>query len=321
MTTTSLDRLRLMLTYCRPMGSPSERTFINRFIRPLGAMPDRHGNLIATIGPRPRVLWSCHTDTVHSRSGRQHVELDSEDRLFLPIGSKSSCLGADDTAGIFILTEMLRRQVPGRYVFHYGEERGCVGSSALVEEHPAWLDEIQIAIALDRKGTTDVITHQGARTASDEFARELADVIGLDYEPSDRGIYTDTERYAGIVPECTNLSIGYEHAHSASEWLDGRHVLALLDRLLTVNLDAVGVYRDPSVPDPDEAWMDEWLYDDFGRPSVRDDRRDSQYLDPAFGEVQRNLWDEPESVLERDERNRRELEAWFRSVGQKRYTK
>jgi hypothetical protein len=292
------------------MGSRSERTFIHRFIRPLGAVPDRHGNWIATIGDRPRVLWSCHTDTVHTRSGRQHVDLVRDDRrsfLALPVHSRSNCLGADDTAGIFILSEMITRGIPGRYVFHYGEERGAIGSSALVEDRPAWLDDIQIAIALDRKGTTDVITHQGARTASDEFALELATTIGMGYEPS------DTERYAGVVPECTNLSVGYEHAHSPDEVLDADHVLALLERLCEIDLATIGVYRDPTAPDPETVWADDWRYDDFGLSDVPRDDRDGMYLDPAFEAISR---------LDREERVQRDLEAWFRQISREsRYTK
>jgi acetylornithine deacetylase/succinyl-diaminopimelate desuccinylase-like protein len=271
-----------MLTYCRPKGSRAETNFRERFLLPLGLTPDRHGNLIATIGVRPRVLWSCHTDTVHYRSGRQHVDRDDRRSLFaLPLASRSNCLGADDTAGVFLMSEMLKAGIEGQYVFHYGEEHGGIGSGALVADHPAWLDDIQIAIALDRKGTTDVITHQGGRTASDQFARELADGIGLGYTPSDRGIFTDTERYAGIVPECTNLSIGYEHAHTPDEWLDGAHVLALLERLCTLDTRALGVYRDPTAPDPTDPWaLDVWPEDSLGTPD-RDDRRED-YLDPDY---------------------------------------
>jgi hypothetical protein len=342
-----LDTLHLMLTYARPMGSRAEARFIRRFIATIGATPDRHGNWIATIGDAPQVLWSCHTDTVHTRQGRQVVVRDDRHVFRLPDRSRSNCLGADDTAGVFILTEMIKRRVPGRYVFHFGEERGCIGSSALVEDHPAWLNEITMAIALDRKGTTDVITHQGIRTASDQFAQELADAIGLGYEPSDRGIYTDTERYAGIVPECTNLSIGYEGAHSPDETLDGLHVLALLDRLCALDLATIGVYRDPTVPDPDElrSWGPDWrTYDDADFTDVeddlddlvRDDRRDDTYLDPDFADVareyrrltqydQKNLWDRSDPETDRQDRLQRELERYFRDMGLRqaalRYTK
>lgn len=320
-----LARLVLLHTYARPMASPSERKFIDRFIRPTGAKPDRHGNWIATIGAKPRVLWSCHTDTVHRRSGRQHVLVRDDRWLHLPAGSRSNCLGADDTAGIFILLEMMQRGIEGRYVFHYGEERGAIGSSALVEEYPEWLPEIDLAIALDRRGTTDVITHQGGRTASDAFALELATTIGMGYEPSDRGIFTDTERYAGVVPECTNLSVGYEHAHSPDEILDADHVFALSDRLCEVGslIATIGATRDPLAPDHDEfSWLDR--YEDFPSDAVRDDQR-SPYLDADFDAVtqydQRNLWDQ-EPARDREDRLQRELEAWFRDIAARsRYSK
>lgn len=261
------DTLLQMLTYCRPMGSDAERKFRRRYLLTLpGAWTDTYGNIHVTVGTS-RVLWSCHTDTVHRRGGRQAVQV-TKGIAHLPLASKSNCLGADDTAGVYLMREMVRLGVPGHYIFHYGEERGGIGSSALADD-PQFVSlkgEFDFAIALDRRGTGDVITNQGGgRCCSDAFALALADQIGtvstLTYAPA-AGIYTDTAEYMKLIPECTNLSVGYQGEHTANEELDLRHVDRLLGALCdldTASLPVVRVPVDPWIDDRawgDDAWDD-----------------------------------------------------------------
>src|SRR5216683_3061735 len=76
--TAHFDRTALldMLTYCRPAGSDTESAFIDKYIAPLpGAQADAHGNWHVAVGDST-VLWSCHTDTVHSKQGRQTVHVN-----------------------------------------------------------------------------------------------------------------------------------------------------------------------------------------------------------------------------------------------------
>lgn len=239
-------------SYARPAGSKTERSFIRQFIEPLGATPDAFGNWHVVIGdPNPTILWSCHTDTVATRDGRQRVVLTEAGILALhPAETRRNCLGADDTAGIWILREMIAAGIPGRYVFHYAEERGALGSGDLAYHTPELLDGITCAVAFDRAGTGDVITYQrGDRCASDAFAWSVSDALnavalGLLLEPAD-GIFTDTASYMDLVPECTNLSVGYAHAHSAAETLDTNFLIALRDAMLAVDVASWVIARDP----------------------------------------------------------------------------
>jgi hypothetical protein len=209
------ERLQTLIDmhgYCRPMGSPAERAFILRYIQPLpGAKCDAFGNWWVVVDDAP-VLWSCHTDTVHRSEGFQTTRYDEKSGvLSLSKRSKrfSSCLGADDTAGVFMCREMILRKVPGTYVFHYGEERGGIGSSAVAQHSPDALSRFTMAIALDRAGVNDIITHQGyGRTASDLFTASLGDALheldpALLMLPCEFGVYTDTAEYADLLPECT----------------------------------------------------------------------------------------------------------------------
>lgn len=258
-----------MLSYCRPMDSPAECAFIARYVSSLpNVSQDQSGNYHVIIGESP-VIWSCHTDTVHVHSGYQTIHYNaSTDIVGLSRRSKafSACLGADDTAGVCLMRLMILSGVPGHYIFHYGEERGGLGSSSLATIEPNLLDGASCAIALDRRGTADVITHQWSRCCSDTFADSLAAELnkgGLAYVPSDRGIFTDTANYTDLVPECTNLSVGYAHEHSTQETLDVAHLERLYYALCNLDQSALVFERLAGESDNDQwpLWY-RWAQDD-----------------------------------------------------------
>lgn len=240
-----MKKLLEMLSYMRPAGSPAEADFIRRYIQ--SYKPVRMcDNLFVTVPGDDSTLFSCHTDTVHRTSGRQQVIYDAE--LGIAYKDDEDPLGGDDTCGVWILLEMIKAQIPGTYAFHYGEERGCIGSHAMAKENEKWLAQFDRAIAFDRRGTTSVITHQrGDRCCSGLFAAALAQQLGTDWKLDDTGIYTDTASYMDIIPECTNLSVGYQNEHTPDEQVDVHHLLALAETVKTVQWSTLPTKRDPSV--------------------------------------------------------------------------
>lgn len=234
-----------MHAYCRPAGSRTEAAFIARYLDSLpGVRIDKAGNRIARIGTAP-VLWSSHTDTAHAKDGAARLSYGGG-LLTLAPGEKASCLGADCTVGVWLMRHLYLARVPGLYIWHAAEEIGGIGSDHIARETPDILAGIQWAIALDRRGTGDVITHQGGvRTASESFTNALADALGDDYAPDDGGTFTDTANYAHLVPECTNISVGYYQAHTARECLAVDHAVQLLGKLRRLNVAALPVARDP----------------------------------------------------------------------------
>lgn len=272
------DKLLEMLTYKRPAGSRAERQFIRRFIRPTGAEPDNAGNYILRIGDNSRVAWLSHTDTVHRKSGRQRLRV--EDGLatvrYPQATLQRECLGADDTTGVWLMLEMIGAEVPGLYIFHRAEERGCIGSAYIARHTPELLDGIHYAVAFDRRGIDSVITHQlGNRTASDVFAWSLIDALGLiGYGPDPTGVYTDSESYAGLVPECTNLSVGYEYQHTPQECQDIEFAAWLRDRLCRMDENDLLRDRDP---------VDVWAMEPVKEPENWEDW-DEDKLEATFDE-------------------------------------
>lgn len=243
----AVRQLLEMLTYRRPAGSRTEADFVRRYIVPTGATPDGHGNYWLTVGDSP-ILWSCHTDTVHRTDGIQRIEYG--DWIASVAAGRRDCLGADDTAGVWIMLQMIRAKLPGVYVFHRNEEIGGLGSAYIAEHERDRLLPMRCAIAFDRRGYGDVITHQCFHTASNEFAESVASLLHpLNYSPCDLGIFTDTANYSEIIGECSNLSVGYFNAHTTDEYLDIQHVQALAKAVIRADWSRLIYARQPATED------------------------------------------------------------------------
>ena len=248
------ERLHNMLRYKRPHNSTSEYDFTDIFLLNgqydfylLGDERDPAAYFV-TIG-ESRTMFSCHVDTVHYEPGTQRIKYDREKKVYYK--ADGQCLGADDTAGCWLMLEMMDAGVPGTYVFHRGEERGGIGSSWISENCHDFLRGFDRAIAFDRRGSTDVITHQGwTRCASNAFADALADAFNEDghsmYCADDTGVFTDTANYVDYIPECTNISCGYMHEHTGNETLHLPTLFALRDNCLRIDWESLPTERDPS---------------------------------------------------------------------------
>ncbi len=237
-------RILGMLAYRRPAGSATERKFIKRYIDSIpGVYADGYGNRLL-VCPGSKVMISCHTDTVSRVSGRQRVSL-SRSGIVSVGDARSNCLGADDTAGVYAALRMIEAGVKATFVFHREEEIGGRGSDWLADNYPDWLRTFDVCLALDRRGTKDIIvTQQWETCASDTFALGLAKALDMGHLPAD-GIFTDSANYTRLIPECSNISIGYRNEHTRGETLDLNYLEAVIRRLVTVDWESLPVRRDP----------------------------------------------------------------------------
>ncbi|MGE8142294.1 hypothetical protein ACQKOE_09990 [Novosphingobium sp. NPDC080210] len=279
-----------ILSWARPHGSQAEAQFVElhvcKVLDGLGVPYDRDGfgNVWAAVpkavNSGPDVLWSCHVDTVHASGGRQGVRFADDGQTVELVKRKAGrCLGADDGAGLWLMLEMIRARVPGGYVFHRGEEKGRLGSCYVVECEPERLQGWDACVAFDRRDYQDIITHQlGERCASEAFAASLSAALnetgrGLKYRADDTGSYTDSYSYMGVIPECTNVSVGYSGEHGPRETLDALHVWRLRKALVSADLSGLVIQRDPTeLTYYGSAWGWGGQYDDdsafaFGSPA------------------------------------------------------
>ena len=237
-----------MLQWKRPSGNDvSTAVFADMYLKPVFGEPDEFGNYIKIIYDceyYPPTCFTAHYDTVHHEGGFQIVTV--EDNVVSSEGD--DCLGADCTTGIWLIMEMIDAGIPGVYVVHADEEIGCKGSSSLVASNPDWLDDLTSVISFDRYGDTSIVTHQmGLRTASQDFAVSLSNILGMhNLIPDDTGVYTDSNEYSDRVPECTNISVGYYNQHTSRETQDLVFLALLRDALLAADWSKLVISRDPS---------------------------------------------------------------------------
>ena len=233
-----------MHTYKRPHGCRTEKRFINRYIIPLGMKVDGFGNYWKQIGESP-LMWSCHTDTVHSNKGMLRIGFDKNE-IGVAEKDTSNCLGADDGAGVWLMQQMILAERPGLYLFHRAEEIGRKGSTHIAKNYAKDLTGIKFAIALDRRGKDSIITHQqSARCCSEAFSKSLAEQLNMGFKSDDTGSYTDTASYVDLIGECTNLSVGYTGAHTHMERLDIDFIFKLRDALMTLDASKLDDIRKP----------------------------------------------------------------------------
>jgi hypothetical protein len=141
---------------------------------------------------------------------------------------------------------MIHAGIPGTYIFHSGEEVGGIGSDFIAKTMD--LTKFKRAVEFDRRGKHSVITEMGwMNTCSNKFAAELSKQLGMGFKADPTGSFTDVLNYADVIPEVTNISTGYDNAHSRHEVIDAGWLIAkLIPRLYKINWESLPVERDPN---------------------------------------------------------------------------
>lgn len=205
---------------------------------------DQHGNYFLKIGDS-RTVFASHLDTVC----KEHTQVIHQFEGDLIKTDGKTTLGADDKAGVTIMLWMIKHNIPGLYYFFIGEEVGCIGSG-LAAKYGDFKGKYDRIISFDRKGTNSVITYQSSsRSCSDDFAKQLAKELnksGLSYKLDDTGVYTDSAEFVDVIPECTNLSVGYYSEHTFRESQDIKHLTKLANSCLLVDWENLVTKRDMS---------------------------------------------------------------------------
>lgn len=261
-----LDTLSLV----RPANSQGEQVLVQYITDHLDALGvtyalDGYGNISVNLLPetqtKSRVMFTAHTDTVHRDDNvmtQQLVYLDDEQNIVgLPSDSKSSCLGADDGTGCWVLLKLIEAKIPALYVFFRDEEIGGLGSEYYRTDkaNADLLESLTHCISFDRKGYNDIITEQWAgRCASDAWATAFADELNsidntIRLSPN-VGTFTDSANFTDIISECTNISVGYDRQHTEHETQDVAFVGKLVNALLKVDWLNQASHRNPADSTP-----------------------------------------------------------------------
>lgn len=233
---------------------------------------DQHGNYYYEVG-ESRTIFASHIDTVSKEYVSVGHVMDGD---IIRTDGKTT-LGADDKAGMTVMLWMIRNNVPGLYYFFIGEEVGCIGSG-LASQYGDFKGKYDRIISFDRRGTDSIITFQSSgRCCSDAFADDLCSELnksGMSYIKDDGGVYTDSAEFVDIIPECTNVSVGYYKEHTTNEHQDIEHLAFLSEACVLVDWESLSTKRDPSITEYKSYgnWSGKSYstYDDFYDEDVND---------------------------------------------------
>jgi len=208
-----------LVTQTYPYGHEED---VVPFIKEIGLQKDKFGNYYKVIG-KSDVMFTSHLDTADRTQKNVTVlstTINGEEILHT---DKKSILGADDKAGVTVMLYMMANSIPGVYYFFIGEERGGIGSSEVFLNFDSYehLGGLKKCISFDRRNYHSVITSQfGQVCCSDQFASELCkqyNSFGMDFKPDPTGVFTDSANFTDVIPECTNISVGYFKEHTEGE--------------------------------------------------------------------------------------------------------
>jgi len=235
---------------------------------PEGYQKDDHGNYFLIIGnPDPTTMFTCHLDTACSK--QDSVRHRTYGKYIATDGK--TILGADDKSGMTVILYMIENKVPGLYYFFLGEECGCIGSSALSSNFK--YKNIKRCISFDRRGTDSVITHQlWGRCCSDSFANALSEQFNKNeknfkFKPDDTGIVTDSAQFVSLVPEGTNISVGYYKEHTTEECQDMEHLVRLCKASVLVDWESLPTERTPEARMTEEEFMALYYSNNSNKPT------------------------------------------------------
>ena len=209
---------------------------------------DKFGNYYKIIG-KSDIMFACHLDTASLRKEKINLFSKIENNEEFIETDKTTILGADDKAGVSIMLYMMSNNVPGLYYFFLGEERGGIGSSKVSRNFLDfdYLSKINKVISFDRRGTKSLITKQyGEESCSSEFAVELCSKfrdLGIDLEPDNTGVFTDSANFIGLISECTNISVGYYNEHTNKERQNMTFLIKLAKACVSVDWNSLGNYK------------------------------------------------------------------------------
>jgi hypothetical protein len=212
---------------------------------PDGIEKDQWGNYFYKIG-ESRTIFASHLDTV----SKDYIAVNHVfDGNYIKTDGKTT-LGADDKAGVTVMLYMIENKIPGLYYFFIGEEVGCIGSG-MAAKYGDFMGKYDRIISFDRRDTSSIITYQSSyRCCSDAFADDLCRELnkyGLDYEKDTGGVYTDSAEFVSIVPECTNVSVGYYREHTTEERQDINHLISLCKASINVKWEELSVERNVNI--------------------------------------------------------------------------
>ena len=180
---------------------------------------------LIAVGNIP-VALVAHADTVFSKPPQlDKFYYDQEkDVIWNPDGA-----GADDRAGVYAITEIIRgSDLRPHVIITTGEESGCIGASKLASQVSNFPGELKFMIQLDRRGKEDSVFYDCDNDDFENFINQFG-------FKTEWGTFTDISVLAPVWKiAAVNFSIGYENEHQAIECLHVDWMQATIEKTKTI---------------------------------------------------------------------------------------
>ena len=263
---------------------------------PEGMETDEHGNYFKKVGDS-KVMFCGHLDT-YCREYTKVLHVIEGDIIKT---DGTTTLGGDDKAGILLMIKMIDANVPGLYYFFRGEEgvtspTGTWGSRQALKTRKDFFTGYEKCVAFDRKGTTSIISQQMySECCSPDFVNALSSEFkknGLNYVSDGTGMWCDSGVFMEIIPECTNISVGYKSEHRFSEEQDIGHLEKLATAVVNIDWENLPTKRDPKkvstrIGRYDYDWESEWDY--YGVSGYKKNYRKQNQIGSSINGIYRSV--------------------------------
>ena len=234
-----LDLLMEITSKTTPAGSESN---IEDIILRYGFQKDENGNYVK-LNPQSKVLFTAHADNYCSEE-KDVIHVINNNRLET---DGTTILGGDNKTGICYLISLIEAGRDYNYYIFKSEEIGRVGSKLLLEKNKPFLENINIAFAIDRRGTDDIIiTQSGAPCCSMETAEELKGEFNkhqINLNISENGGKCDVYTFRNVVRECVNISDGVFGEHTYDEYIDLDYFYKMVTSLKNIDFEKISINR------------------------------------------------------------------------------
>jgi len=190
------------------------------------------GQFILVKGDAP-IMLVAHLDTVHEKSVSVICKSSDGNILMSPQG-----IGGDDRCGVYALATVYEAAFRKPWLlFTCDEEIGGRGADAFALAHekgklPKEVDSMKLLIEIDRRGSKDAVYYDCDNQDLEEY------ITSKGFETAS-GSFSDISY---IAPElgvaAVNLSSGYYNAHTLHEFINRKHLDAVIAKVSKIVQEA-----------------------------------------------------------------------------------
>lgn len=196
---------------------PDLRRMLDRHLKDLGYHTVSKRGFLYAPGDVP-VLLVAHLDTVHPQPVQVICYSEQKRVAMSPQG-----IGGDDRAGVFMILQIIQK-VRCHVLFCEDEEVGGRGAELFAKS--GILPQVNYLVELDRRGWNDAVFYECDNRAFVDF------VEGFGFREefgsfSDISIIAPQLETAGV-----NISAGYYYEHSHREYIDLKHMMNNVERVI-----------------------------------------------------------------------------------------